>query len=294
MAKFNATLYHVERPLAPLAPAALDHSKFTPCAEGAEFSIGMVPATPVPGGGFEWVIGPARVWQFTAEYRKVPKPWLDAEYYRRIQGKELNAEERHGIYEQTKAELWNKITPTHKHGWAAYLKDQNLLIVCAPIRLVQEITHCLRVALGSLSIKSPWQHQAFSAMVKDMIKSDEIDEELHLGQQIDLREGKTLVRFRNFDDLQSNSHVADHLKRCKDVASAGFNHMGNPTGFSSDTEDEFVSSAYGELTVQEVKDKDADQFGVIITRIDACKFIALEMQRITDGYTTDNWREVAV
>lgn len=296
MAKYNVSLFHVEQPLAPLTPAAMEYARYTPCANGAESSIGMVNAGPVPGNGFEWKTTSARIWQFTAESRKVPDKWMHAEFYRRISGKELSSEERSGIYEQTKAELWEKIVPTHKHGWAAYIEEASLLVVCAPVRLVEEITHCLRVALGSLRIKTAWQPSAFEAMVKDMINRDceEVDEELRLGTQVDMYDGsgreKVVVKFRNYDSLQENVHVADHMRRCKNVASAGFNLPGTYDG--DDNLDDFVSSKYAELSVQEVKDKEADQFGTILHRIGVARVIAEKLQNVTDGYTSDNWREV--
>lgn len=296
MAKFNVSLFHVEQPLAPLTPAAMDYSRYKPCAEGAEFSIGMVNAGPVPGNGFEWVTGGARIWQFVAESRKVPDKWMDAEYLRRITGKDLTAEERLAIRDQTKAELWEKIVPTHKHGWAAYLPEASLLIVCAPVRLVEEITSCLRGAIGRLPIKTAWQPSAFEAMVKDMINRDcdEVDEELRLGKQVDMYDGsgreKVVVKFRNYDNLQENVHVADHMRQCKNVASAGFNLPGTYDG--DDELDDFVSSKYAELAVQEVKDKEADQFGTILHRISVARTIAEKVQNVTDGYTSDNWREV--
>lgn len=297
MAKYNVSLFHVEQPLAPLTPAAMEYARYTPCANGAESSIGMVNAGPVPGNGFEWKTSSARIWQFTAESRKVPDKWMHAEFYRRISGKELSSEERSAIYEQTKAELWEKIVPTHKHGWAAYIEEASLLVVCAPVRLVEEITHCLRVALGSLRIKTAWQPMAFEAMVKDMINRDrfEVDEELVLGKQVDMYHGsgreKVVVKFRNYDNLQENVHVADHMKKCGSVASAGLNLPGVYN--ADDDSDDFVSTRHAELSIQEVKDKEADQWGVILTRMATAQTIAEKLQNVTDGYTSDNWRDVS-
>lgn len=292
MAKFNVTAYHIKKPLPPMPPNIGD-AVYTPCAAGAEFSIGLISSGPVPGT-HEWKHGKARIFEWQSESRKVPEKWLRAEFDRRVYGKELSVEETGQIWDQTKAELWEKIVPTHKSGWAAYLQEENLLIIGAPIRLVEEVTHVLRMALGTLPIKSPWQSSAFEGMVRDMIANGYYDDDdLKLGSQVDMYEGsgreKVVVKFRNFKDLQSNHHVADHMKRCRNVASAGFNLLGMMT---DEENDDFVSSSYGEMTIAEIKDKEADHWGVILTRLDSAVRVTQALQHVTDGYTSDNWREL--
>jgi DNA recombination-dependent growth factor C len=271
-----------------------EESRFKPCESGAELSVGLVSAGPAQEG-LVWTARGRHIFEWAIEERKVPKKWLDAECRRRVAaitpGTEVNMSQ---IHDSVKAELWDKVVPTRKHGWLAYVPDLELLLVQSSVRHAEYLTSVLRQALGSLPIVGAYSSVGFEAMVRDMITHEVKDEELSLGRRVDMYEGsgrgRTVVSFRNFEDLSSNPHIADHIRQCRGVASAGFNLE------YSENEDEYaddvVASPYAELIITEVKDKEADAFGDILVRLDTAINVVDTLTRVSSQYAPDNWKKI--
>lgn len=289
MAKFNVRAWRVKTPLD--FSKITDEAMFKPCADGNEFSIGLMLTF---DGKKVWTHRGRQVVEFRIEERRVPKKWLDAEYARRVKP-EMKAEERVQLGDQVKAELWAKVMPTYKFGWAAYMPDLEMLIVQSSVRHAEEVTHMLRMALGSLPIDCAYSPRGFEAMVRDMISTDDFeDPELSLGKRVDMYEGsgrsKRTVTFRNFENISSNHHIADHLRYCSGVGAAAFN-LDSIEGMDDDSDD-ITASPYGELVISEVKDKEADEYGTIMTRLDTAITVVDTLTRVSDGYAPDNWKTV--
>lgn len=282
MAKYNVRAYHVKAPLD--LTKLWEGSVFQPCASGNEMSVGLIAAGP---GQSEllWKNGDKQFLEYAVEERRVPKKWLDAEVRRRRLPTHT-AEEVGTLTENIKAELWSKITPTKKYGWVCYIPDDNMLLVCGSVRHTEYVTGVLRQALGSLQIDNAFEVRAFELAVRDFISGDLEMEEISLGRSVNLYQGsgkgRTVVSFKNFDNLQENEHVASHMLSCKEVASAGFIVDG-----VEENADDVVASPYAELVITETKDKEADEYGTMMVRADRARTLVQILKAAIGFYTTE-------
>jgi len=287
MGKYNVRAYHVKAPLN--LSKLWEGSVFQPCASGNEMSVGLIAAGPEQSQ-LLWKAKGLEFLEYAVEERRVPKKWLEAEVRRRRLPTHT-AEEIGTLTENVKAELWQKIIPTKKYGWVCYIPDDNMLLVCGSVRHTEYVTGVLRQALGSLSIDNAFEVHAFELAVRDFISGDLEMEEISLGHSVNLYEGsgkgRTVVSFKNFDGLQENEHIADHMLRCKGVATAGFIVDG-----VEENCDDVVASPYAELVITEVKDKEADEYGTMLIRADRARTLVQILKAAIGFYTKDTGAKV--
>lgn len=287
MAKFNVRAFHVKAPID--FNKAHEDAVFKPCANGAEMSVGLIAAGPAQ----EKLVWEARGLQFmeyAVEERRVPKKWLEAEMRRRtLPG--MNLEQLGQLKESIKAELWNKIPGVKKYGWVCYDRDRNLLLVAGSTRHVEYVTGVVRLALGSLQIDNAFEVHGFELMVQAFIAGELEPDGLELGRQVNMYEGsgksKSVVSFKNYDLMEENEHIYEHMKRCRGVASAGFMLDG-----VEENVDDVVASPYAELVITETKDKEADEYGTILVRADRAIAVVETLNAAMHGYRKETGVEV--
>lgn len=277
-AKFKVTVFKVEKDLDLSAPS--EEAYFKACTAGNEESVGLIAANPTQDE-MTWVHGGITFLQFQSQKRKVPEKWLSSEFARRIKGKTLTKDEQSGIYEQTKAEMWESVLPSNDYGWVAYCPDRRALFVGASPRVVEKVTQTLRLAFNSLPIESYLQPTAFCQMVRATLNVDrEDDHPLELGDSLDLYGAfKATATFRKMENLYGNDRVFSTLKDFPNVQAANFSYAGD--------EGYFACTRYTDMVIPYDKDKELDDCGDILLQYDKASQYLNILAEVCEPYVTE-------